>query len=184
MSQQFSSEDERKERQMTTESMLSPSLTDIPVTKTEIAGNWDSGKWKYDLLASPPIQVKSLRLTWNGAVVKGLSIEFFGATDTINIGDWTSPSLDFAKLELKESDVLQEASIFTRPYGYGTVYGMKLVTRSYPNGWVAGNVNGTPTVLNVRDHAFMGVAASVNEDYFLNAIAFYINRVDTKQRVS
>jgi hypothetical protein len=57
---------------------------------------------------------------------------------------------------------------------------MKLVTRNYPNGWLAGNVNGTPTQLPVRDHAFMGVAASINADFFLNAIAFYIN-VDTKR---
>ena len=165
---------------MMTESALSPSLQDIPVTKTEIAGNWDSGTYKYDLLASPPIQVKSLRLTWNGAVVKGLSVEFFGGAGPINTGDWNNPDLDFAKLELKENDILLDAQIFTRPFGHGSVYGMRLVTRNYPNGWVAGNVNGTPTILNVRDHAFMGVAASINADFFLNGIAFYID-VDTQR---
>jgi hypothetical protein len=171
---------------MTTgESASSPSLTaslrNIPVEKTDNAGNWDAGQDKYDLVTSPPIQVKTLRLTWNGAVAKGLSVTFHDGKGAINIGDWNNPKLEFSALQLAEADTLQDVSIFTREYGYGSIYGMHIITRLNPRGWVAGNVNGTPTILNVRDRAFMGVFASVNKDYFLNGLGFYINVVDTKR---
>ena len=158
--------------------MSNPSqLQAITLEKTLIAGNWNAGSSSAEIKTTPPHPVKSLRVTWNGAVVKGFSVEFYNTTDIFHFGDWANRDLNTATLQLQRDDVLKEAQVWIAPYGHESVFGMRLVTRDYPGGWLAGNVNSAATFLSVRDRTFFGISASLNKDYFMNAMGLYINAV-------
>jgi len=160
---------------------MSADIQAVPMEKTSEAGNPKAGSaFNFPSTKGP---VKWAQACWNGEVIKGVAIKFYGDDKMYTAGDWNNGHENFhiSFVDLGDNDLLSTTKILTTTdllsasqepgFGYGSVRGIEVVTRQTQ--WTAGNTGDTQT-LNVRDRSWMGIFGSVNSDQFINSLGFWI----------
>lgn len=149
----------------------------VAMEKTSSPGNMNAGS-AFDI-KSTGRPVRWVQACWDGEVIKGIALKFHGSDTMHTVGDWNNGASQFFRstLDIAEDDVLRSFSISTSNFGYKSVRGFVVQTRTQAQlnqTWNPGNVTDPHSHLDVVGRSWMGIFGCRNSDQFINALGLWV----------